>query len=106
MLKIDELQAGFARRLILARTWRGYESQAALARALGLRDADRISIWEQGQGFPRVMVIYKLCKILGVTSDWLLFGDPKGLPVDAYTALVVDQGQNVVPLSPNRSAKN
>lgn len=83
------VQRGFSQRLIQARLYRNIQTQAALARALGLRDADRVSLWETGQGYPRPMVMYRLVKLLGVTSDWLFFGDPSGLQRGVYEDLII-----------------
>lgn len=83
----SEMLAGFARRIIAAREWRGYATQADFGKALNLRDFDRLSVYESGRGFPRVPLLYRMARLLGVTADWLLFGDPRGLAQDAYAAL-------------------
>ena len=84
-----DIKRGFPRRLIQARTYRNIATQAALARALGLRDADRVSLWEAGDSYPRPDVMFRLIKLLGVTSDWLFFNDPSGLARETYEDLVV-----------------
>ncbi|MFO1038110.1 MAG: helix-turn-helix transcriptional regulator [Geminicoccaceae bacterium] len=84
----SQLLAGFAARLRLARVARGFTSLRALAKALDL-DRERLKKWEQGVAWPRTPEAYRLCHTLGVTSDWLLFGDPKGLSADAYQLLIV-----------------
>lgn len=38
--------------------------------------------WMRGDhGFPRHYCLYRLCRIYGVTTDWILLGDPSGLPL-------------------------
>lgn len=87
--EFSPVKRDFPRRLIQARTYRNIHSQAELARALGLRDADRVSLWEAGENYPRPDVMYRLIKLLGVTADWLFFGDPSGLPREVYEDLIV-----------------
>jgi len=58
-----------------------------MAEAAGV-DHERIRKWEQGANFPRVPDLYRVCTVLGSTSDWLLFGSPAGLSAEAYTLFV------------------
>lgn len=86
------LQADFGERLAHARSARGYPSQAALARALGVSPT-RYNVWETGQGSPQTIgALYDVCQLLGVTSDYLLFGRTEGLSREAYEALVERNG--------------
>ncbi|MEY5098770.1 MAG: Helix-turn-helix domain [Pseudomonadota bacterium] len=82
------LQAEFGARLAHVRVVRGYASQAALARALGIA-AGRYNVWEKGEGLPQTIGnLLDLCRTLRVTSDYLLFGLTDGLSRPDYYALV------------------
>jgi len=43
--------------------------QSDLAEKLGLKCADRISLWENGRAMPSVENLFDLAKILGVLPD-------------------------------------
>jgi transcriptional regulator with XRE-family HTH domain len=73
----------FAERVARARIARGFKSQRALADRLGLSN-HTVSVWEKGRNFPGTAELYSLCQVLGVTSDWLLFGEAHGLSREAY----------------------
>ena len=45
--------------------------QADIAHALQI-SAQAVSKWERGENAPDLAVLLDLCKLLGVTSDWLL----------------------------------
>lgn len=83
-----ELQEAFARRLREARGSRGFKTQVALSEALGNRTNDAVHTWEKGRSYPRPPELLALCKLLGVTSDYLLFGDTGGLSAETYRVLV------------------
>lgn len=83
----SDLQNGFAARLRRAREVRGFRTQTALARLIGV-DSDTVSVWEGGRNFPRPRELFVLCEHLDVSADWLLFGKPRGLDATAYQALV------------------
>lgn len=69
----------FALRLRAARSLSG-TTPAKLAAHLGVPLA-RYRSWEAARAIPRQFDVYaKLCRYLGVTVDWLFFGDPSGLP--------------------------
>jgi transcriptional regulator with XRE-family HTH domain len=36
--------------------------------------------WMRGDGPIRVYELYRFCRVTGVTADWVLLGDPSGLP--------------------------
>lgn len=36
--------------------------------------------WMRGDSPVRVYELYRLCRVTGVTADWVLLGDPSGLP--------------------------
>ena len=46
-------------------------SQTDVTRALGLRNRNRIEEWESGRAFPRVINLFKLSQLLGVTQTAL-----------------------------------
>lgn len=79
------LLAQFGQRLIQARAARGY-TQSALARALNVR-AGRVHTWESGRNYPSVPELWNLLTLLGVTSDWLYFGETGGLTTETYKSL-------------------
>jgi ribosome-binding protein aMBF1 (putative translation factor) len=82
-----DLLAGFARRLIQAREAAGYATQTALAEAIGLSGHHNVHRWEKGHHFPRVPELYRLARLLGVTIDWLVAGDPAGLSAETSSRL-------------------
>jgi ribosome-binding protein aMBF1 (putative translation factor) len=85
-----ELQAAFAERLRETRAARGFKTQIALSKALGGRTNDAVHTWEKGRSYPRPPELLALCKLLGVTSDYLLFGDTSGLTAETYRTLFAD----------------
>ena len=80
----DDLTA-FARRLITARK-RIFKTRAALARASGI-EADTIRTYENGRNYPHNQALKRLMVALGVTSDWLLYGETAGLSIDRLRLL-------------------
>lgn len=68
-------------RLIRLRMAMGMATQTAMAAALGIK----VSRWNNFErGAPLSMdVATKICRRFpGVTLDWLIFGNPAGLPLD------------------------
>lgn len=55
-------------------------TQAALAKALNVSDK-AVSKWETGLGFPEITLLPKLASALGVSVDYLLSGQRKGICV-------------------------
>lgn len=55
-------------------------TQQTLAQKLNVSDK-AVSKWENGQGYPDITVFPKLANIFGVTVDYLLFGEKKGIAV-------------------------
>lgn len=55
-------------------------TQSALAEMLNVSDKT-VSKWETGLGFPEVTLLPKLAAVLGVTVDYLLTGERKGITV-------------------------
>lgn len=57
-------------------------SQSHLAALLGI-SLQRYTAWEHAHAMPNSIELYLgLCRCLGVTVDWLFFGDTTALPVD------------------------
>lgn len=80
----------YRERLKATRIARGYPSQAALARALGIEE-NKYNHWEKTGKRPQTISLFRLlCQTLGVTSDYLLFGETRGLTREAYAALMVN----------------
>lgn len=70
-MKADtKLKKEIGARFKLARMYRGLR-QADLAEALGVHDIT-VSKWERGIQTPDADVIYRMCMLLGVSSDFLL----------------------------------
>lgn len=87
----------FGRRLALARTRRGFTVARRFAERIGV-SAPRLSSWETGVAFPNDLEPFKrTCDILGVTADFLLFGEPRGLTSEAYRAIVLVDDQRTPP---------
>lgn len=53
-------------------------TQAALARSLNVSDK-AVSKWETGQGYPEITLLPKLAAVLGVTVDYLMTGQLRGI---------------------------
>jgi transcriptional regulator with XRE-family HTH domain len=79
-------QSALALRIRLARKSRGYR-QDELGELIGYVAGDlgtghhccgRVSELERGRHPPTVSVLIRLCEILDVSADWLLFGRGKG----------------------------
>jgi transcriptional regulator with XRE-family HTH domain len=96
----DELLA-FGRRLELARV-RTFRFRARLARASGLL-ADTIRTYEEGRNYPSPHNLRKLRDALGVTADWLYWGDTRGLSVDKYVLLAEGELPKKAPAPPQNA---
>ncbi len=55
-------------------------TQAALANLLNVSDKT-VSKWETGLGYPEISLLPKLASILGVSVDYLLTGERKGITI-------------------------
>lgn len=53
-------------------------TQSALARSLNVSDK-AVSKWETGQGYPEITLLPKLAAVLGVTVDYLMTGQRRGI---------------------------
>ena len=82
-------------------------TQNELARMLGMTQ-DSISLWEKGKRIPDTQYVISLCKVFGVSADYLLgleddFGVRVPAPVstDILTAEEKKYIENLRQLSPN-----
>ncbi|MBQ5601335.1 MAG: helix-turn-helix domain-containing protein, partial [Clostridia bacterium] len=55
-------------------------TQSALAEQLGVSDK-AVSKWENGQGYPDIVLFPVLSEIFGVTIDYLMNGEKKGIAI-------------------------
>lgn len=75
-----------AHRLRQAREARGF-TQAEFARLLN-KSPQSYNTWEVGAAFPNSLAyVRKICDLLGISADWLLFGDAANLRPDVYELL-------------------
>ena len=72
---------GQSERLIRLRTALGYETAIGFAAFLGILQ-QRYSAFENGSPLSREVVFRLVQRVPGLTSDWLYFGNPAGLPLD------------------------
>lgn len=82
----SEILAGFGRRVALARERRGYKTQASFAEAMEVHPT-AANHWEGGRNLPQPAQMLRMCRLLRVTMDWLLFDDESGLSQEAHTLL-------------------
>ncbi|WP_147274949.1 helix-turn-helix domain-containing protein [Ferruginivarius sediminum] len=81
------------RRIRQTREALGYSSRPAFLRDLLAQqhvdyERDRLEKWEAGKAEPSTRFLRDLRRWRGITSDWILFGDPSGLPQDVYEAVL------------------
>lgn len=55
-------------------------TQQALAEKLGVTDK-AVSKWENGSGYPDITVLPKISALFGVTVDYLMFGQKRGIAI-------------------------
>ena len=55
-------------------------TQSALAKRLGVSDK-AVSKWENGQGYPDITIFPALAEIFGVSVDYLMLGEEKGIAI-------------------------
>lgn len=77
---------GQAERLKGIREAYGYPTTAAFARFLDI-PVTTYNSFENGAALSRPAVFRIVQKIPGITSDWLYFGKPDGLPLDVARRL-------------------
>jgi transcriptional regulator with XRE-family HTH domain len=69
-----------------------------IIRALGIRQVEaaadmgipknHLGNWLRGDAYPRQYQLYRFCRIRGITADYILLGDPSGLPHRMVEALI------------------
>lgn len=85
-----DMQMEFSARLRAIRVARGFKTQVAFADRLEVQQK-RVSAWENGHSTPDSLeLLQRVCDLLGVTADFLLFGDARTLSPESYKALVVE----------------
>jgi len=47
--------------------------------------------WMRGDAYPRHYEVYRLCRVTGLTTDYLYLGDPSGLPKRLLDKLVAPE---------------
>ena len=55
-------------------------TQLALAQKLDISDRT-VSKWEKGQGYPDITIFPKLASLFGVSIDYLMLGEKKGISI-------------------------
>jgi transcriptional regulator with XRE-family HTH domain len=88
----EEVRQAFGARLGLARML-VFRTRAELARATDLKP-NTLRTYEEGRNFPHVFVLKRLCDALGVTADWLFWGDPRGLDPEKRRQLEEDDASD------------
>jgi transcriptional regulator with XRE-family HTH domain len=78
----SQARAAFAARLKAARLSHGnYPNNIDLARAIGV-EGETYNRWERGETEPGIANLAKLHAALGISLDWLVAGDRRGLPFE------------------------
>lgn len=90
-------QKQFAATVSALRKKRGL-TQSALARQLNVSDK-AVSKWETGLGYPEITLLPKLASILGVTVDYLMTGQRRGI---AVAGMIVNDIVKSIDLYPQR----
>jgi len=80
------------RRLRRTREALGYSKRPQFLRdLLGQQEVDyerdNLEKWESGVAEPATWFLRELRRQYGITSDWILLGEPERLPVDLYNKL-------------------
>jgi transcriptional regulator with XRE-family HTH domain len=86
MESASAMRMHFGRRLRRARILAGYETAREYAAALAV-DEKTYGNYELGKRIPELPVLNRICASLDLTSDYLLFGNPRGLSVQTYRLL-------------------
>ena len=67
-------------------------TQSALAERLGVSDK-AVSKWESGQGYPDITQFPVLAEIFGVSIDYLMLGEEKGITIAGN--IIMDVVKNI-----------
>jgi transcriptional regulator with XRE-family HTH domain len=70
------VRRAFAARLRAARVTAGFETNADLAREIGV-EAETYNRWERGETEPGLASLSKIRRATGVSLDWLVAGDQR-----------------------------
>lgn len=79
-------------RLAAVREARGY-LQGFLAKLLDISQ-QRLSNYEKGQRVLPHDILWKFCQVTGATSDYILFGMPRGMPMDLLSKITLSPQGN------------
>lgn len=71
-------------------------TQQTLAQRLDVSDK-AVSKWENGQGYPDITVFPKLATLFGVTVDYILFGEKKGIALAGNILVDIVKSINAYP---------
>lgn len=82
----SQLKLEFGARLKMARLALGYASASLAAAGIGV-DENTYTMWERGERYPNAVNLLKIKRRLGVTVDFLYFGDRQGLSTDLVRLL-------------------
>ena len=88
----DTSKKAIGERIVAVREARDW-SQAELARLLD-ESPQRWGNYERGDRVPPPPVLAKLWRLTGATSDYVLFGQTYGLPLDLVKALDAKASEN------------
>lgn len=80
----------FGPRLEDCRRRAGFKTKKDLALLVGV-DQDTVGNWCGSKNYPKHHELLRLCDVLGVTADYLLFGRTQGLSMEAYRRYVVPE---------------
>jgi len=71
----DAFRRAVGARLFALRKARGYSLSDVQERA----DISRVNLWqiEKGQTAPGATIVAALCRLYGVSADWVLFGEAR-----------------------------
>ena len=83
----DPRLAGVGDRLVRLRLLCGYERRIQLAPLLGI-DVDTLRTYEEGRTVPPSPAVVRLADLLDCTTDYLLTGNPRGMPPETLRALM------------------
>ena len=89
-------------RIALARKQAGL-SQEQLGDQLGV-SRQAVSKWEAGQANPDVTYVAAMCRLFGVSSDWLLLGEESAQTAAEVTSLEIPTGKPWVLTTDDRLA--
>ena len=74
--KEHHLQAGLRLRQAIAAC---QMKQVEAAEVMGVTK-NHLGNWLRGEAPIRMYELYRFCRMTGVTADWVILGDPSGLP--------------------------